>query len=205
MKNSNELLNYVKNYKNIEPVEYEKYINKSKSSDSTVHNDMLLKGGMNLSGYTFEFNLNYFLQMLSNLIELPNLVISISPEYRQASFKELDLAFFNQNSLINENNNDNCSLLRTNCHYILLNDMINSEKEDFKIYDNSLRLGEIKSKFPKLIFNDAKKSKKQSLESTINSLFDKLEFYYKLYNNLKLFKVNEINTVQLIFFMIKFK
>lgn len=217
-----EILKFVKNYDYIEPFEYKYYINKSNATESSVYSDMILKAGLNISGYSFEFNLNYFMKILSDLIELPNLVIEINSHYSKPNYKELDVAYYNKNCSKNDNNN--ISLLRTNCHFNINNKKIVKETDkDFIIFNNSLILGEIKSKFPKLIYpknvnekcdknkdnknfknkcnnKDNLKKEKPSLESIINSMFDKLDLYFKLYKNIKWFNSNEIKIIQLIFF-----
>ena len=193
-KEAEEALKYIQNYQNINPIDINDYL-KSNVSKNSKQNELMLKGGLNLYGYSFEFNVNYFFKTLSDLIELPDLAIDLSSRYKEAHFKELDLAFYNLEPVLNKN----VSLLRTTAYFkILQNKVSNINDKPFEIYENSLILGEIKSRFPKAI--KITNNNKTSLEEIINKLFDKLEFFYKLYRKIGLFNASEIENVELIFF-----
>ena len=196
-----ESLKYIRNYDNICPIDFNKYMNLSKTN---VNSDMMLKGGLNIYGYSFEFNINYFLQTLSELIELPNLIINLSSNYKFANYEELDIAYFNQDS---NNNNINMGLLKCNIHLKIYNNKIDLVKNNnFELYENSLILGEVKSSFPKKLRKSNEiKGKEDSLETIIDKLFSKLRIFYELYQNIDLFNVSNIKNIQIIFFMIMFK
>jgi len=189
-------LNYIRNYDNICPIDFSRYINQSKGN---ISSEILLKGGLNIYGYSFEFNINYFLQTLSELIELPNLMINLSPNYKYASFAELDIAYFNQDVNIN---NSNMGLLKCNTHLKIYNNKIELEKSNnFELYENSLILGEVKSSFPKRLYKSNEvKGKEDSLETIIDKLFNKLSTYYELYQKIGLFNVFVLKNIQIIFF-----
>ena len=189
-----ESLKYISNEHNISPVEYKKYANLSKSNATS---EMLLNGGLNLFGYSFEFNLNYFLQTLSDMVELPNLMIDLGENYYNASFKELDLAYYNIDTSIN----DNINLLQCNIHFKIQKENVKKDDDNkFRIYENSLILGEVKSRFPKKIDDDGKYEKEDSLEKIISKLFEKLHYFFQLYNKIDLFKYSTLKNIQIIFF-----
>ena len=189
-----ESLKYISNEYNISPVEYKKYANLSKSNATS---EMLLNGGLNLFGYSFEFNLNYFLQTLSDMVELPNLMIDLGENYYNASFKELDLAYYNIDTSIN----DNINLLQCNIHFKIQKENVKKDDDNkFRIYENSLILGEVKSRFPKKIDDDGKYEKEDSLEKIISKLFEKLHYFFQLYKKIDLFKYSTLKNIQIIFF-----
>ena len=189
-----ESLKYISNEHNISPVEYKKYANLSKSNATS---EMLLNGGLNLFGYSFEFNLNYFLQTLSDMVELPNLMIDLGENYYNASFKELDLAYYNIDTSIN----DNINLLQCNIHFKIQKENVKKDDDNkFRIYENSLILGEVKSRFPKKIDDDGKYEKEDSLEKIISKLFEKLHYFFQLYKKIDLFKYSTLKNIQIIFF-----
>ena len=189
-----ESLKYISNEYNISPVEYKKYANLSKSNATS---EMLLNGGLNLFGYSFEFNLNYFLQTLSDMVELPNLMIDLGENYYNASFKELDLAYYNIDTSIN----DNINLLQCNIHFKIQKENVKKDDDNkFRIYENSLILGEVKSRFPKKIDDDGKYEKEDSLEKIISKLFEKLHYFFQLYKKIGLFNYSTLKNIQIIFF-----
>ena len=189
-----ESLKYISNEHNISPVEYKKYANLSKSNATS---EMLLNGGLNLFGYSFEFNLNYFLQTLSDMVELPNLMIDLGENYYNASFKELDLAYYNIDTSIN----DNINLLQCNIHFKIQKENVKKDNDKkFRIYENSLILGEVKSRFPKKIDDDGKYEKEDSLEKIISKLFEKLHYFFQLYKKIGLFNYSTLKNIQIIFF-----
>ena len=189
-----ESLKYISNEHNISPVEYKKYANLSKSNATS---EMLLNGGLNLFGYSFEFNLNYFLQTLSDMVELPNLMIDLGENYYNASFKELDLAYYNIDTSIN----DNINLLQCNIHFKIQKENVKKDDDNkFRIYENSLILGEVKSRFPKKIDDDGKYEKEDSLEKIISKLFEKLHYFFQLYKKIGLFNYSTLKNIQIIFF-----
>ena len=189
-----ESLKYISNEHNISPVEYKKYANLSKSNATS---EMLLNGGLNLFGYSFEFNLNYFLQTLSDMVELPNLMIDLGENYYNASFKELDLAYYNIDTSIN----DNINLLQCNIHFKIQKENVKKDDDNkFRIYENSLILGEVKSRFPKKIDDDGKYEKEDSLEKIISKLFEKLHYFFQLYKKIDLFNYSTLKNIQIIFF-----
>ena len=191
-----ESLKYISNEHNISPVEYKKYANLSKSNATS---EMLLNGGLNLFGYSFEFNLNYFLQTLSDMVELPNLMIDLGENYYNASFKELDLAYYNIDTSIN----DNINLLQCNIHFKIQKENVKKDDDNkFRIYENSLILGEVKSRFPKKIDDDGKYEKEDSLEKIISKLFEKLHYFFQLYKKIGLFNYSTLKNIQIIFFLI---
>ena len=96
-------LNYINRFENIEPISFDKYMKDSNISDKTKiskESDFISKAGLNVRGYSFEFNVNLFLSQLANLIELPNLMIQLHPSFGQ--FLELDIAYFNCEPPINK-------------------------------------------------------------------------------------------------------
>ena len=189
-----ESLKYISNEYNISPVEYKKYANLSKSNATS---EMLLNGGLNLFGYSFEFNLNYFLQTLSDMVELPNLMIDLGENYYNASFKELDLAYYNIDTSIN----DNINLLQCNIHFKIQKENVKKDDDNkFRIYENSLILGEVKSRFPKKKDDDGKYEKEDSLEKIISKLFEKLHYFFQLYKKIGLFNYSTLKNIQIIFF-----
>ena len=189
-----ESLKYISNEHNISPIEYKKYANLSKSNATS---EMLLNGGLNLFGYSFEFNLNYFLQTLSDMVELPNLMIDLGENYYNASFKELDLAYYNIDTSIN----DNINLLQCNIHFKIQKENVKKDDDNkFRIYENSLILGEVKSRFPKKIDDDGKYEKEDSLEKIISKLFEKLHYFFQLYKKIGLFNYSTLKNIQIIFF-----
>ena len=197
-----ESLNDMRNYENICPIDFNKYMNLSKSN---VNSEMMLKGGLNIYGYSFEFNINYFLQTLSDLIELPNLMIDLSSNYKSASFTELDIAYFNQDSIIN--NNNNIGLLKCNVHLKIYNKKIELDNNNnFEFYEKSLILGEVKSSFPKRLNKSNEiKGKEDSLETIIDKLFNKLNIYCELYKKIELYDLSDLKNIQIIIFMTMFK
>ena len=195
-KEEEESLNFLKKYENITPVDFSKYM-KTNSAKSSMKSDLLLNGGMNLYGYSFEFNINYFLQTLSNLMELPELSINLTNGYREASFEEIDISYYNKESSINQNK----SLLRTSAYFqIFKGNIIHEKNKDFDIYEKSLILGEVKSRFPNILIKKNEINGKTSLESIINKLFHRLDFFYKLYSKTGLIAPSDIENIQLIFF-----
>ena len=53
-----ESINIIKNYEYIEPVEFDDY---TKTNNAySINSEVMLKGGMNLYGYSYEFNVLYF-------------------------------------------------------------------------------------------------------------------------------------------------
>ena len=189
-----ESLKYISNEHNISPVEYKKYANLSKSNATS---EMLLNGGLNLFGYSFEFNLNYFLQTLLDMVELPNLMIDLGENYYNASFKELDLAYYNIDTSIN----DNINLLQCNIHFKIQKENVKKDNDKkFRIYENSLILGEVKSRFPKKKDDDGKYEKEDSLEKIISKLFEKLHYFFQLYKKIGLFNYSTLKNIQIIFF-----
>ena len=195
-KDIEESLNYLRNYDNICPIDFNKYMNLSKTN---VNSEMMLKGGLNIYGYSFEFNINYFLQTLSDLIELPNLIINLSPNYKFANYSELDIAYYNQNTSAA---NTNMGLLKCNIHLKIHNNKIDLDKNNiFELYENSLILGEIKTSFPKKLNKSNEiKGKEESLETIIDKLFNKLNTYYELYHKIGLFNTSDLKNIQIIFF-----
>lgn len=190
-------LNYINRFENIEPIPFDKYMKDSNISDKTKiskESDFISKAGLNVRGYSFEFNVNLFLSQLANLIELPNLMIQLHPSFGQ--FLELDIAYFNCEPLIN---NNNLSLLKTNWYikYHSNKFVIESNKE-FDIYENSLILGEVKLRFPRFMKDDIRKE--QSLQAIIHNLLYKIWKYVELFKNLKLFDSTKIKNIQLILF-----
>ena len=192
-KDPEETLKYLKDYQNINPIDFNKYM-KSHNSNNSINSELILKGGMNLYGYSFEFNVNYFIQTLSDLIELPDLAINLSDYFRHPNFKEVDISYYNMEQPLNKD----MSLLRTGIYYKIFNNKISFEKErDFQIFQNSLIIGEVKTSFPKYIYLTGNKT---SLEGIINQLFEKLFFFYNLYTKIGLFASNEIKNIELVFF-----
>ena len=74
-KEEEESLNYIKNYQNISPIDFDDYC-PSNNSKNSIKTESLINGGLNLYGYSFEFNVNYFIRTLTSLISLPNLIIN---------------------------------------------------------------------------------------------------------------------------------
>ena len=215
-KEQKDLLNYMKNLVNINPVNFGKYIDDDLTTNtkkSPINSDIISKAGMNLNGYSFEFNFNYFLQTLSSMIELPNLLFNLSIGSKYASFNELDIAYYNSNLIPKDN--DKLGPLKTTGYFKIYNsDITFDENKNFEIYNNSLILGEVKVKFPKKIYEkkedkeskvikgniNIKVKKEDSLEKIIYKLFYKLSLYYDLFNNTNLFDASNIQNIQLIFF-----
>ena len=194
-KEEEETLNYIKNFQNITPVGFDEYI--KIDSNPSIKSELSLKGGMNLYGYLFEFNLNYFFQTLSDLIELPDLVINLTEGIGEEKFKELDIAYYNKEPSTNQN----ISLLKTSFYSKIFKGKIIIENDkNFEIYEKSLVLGEIKASFPRKLNKEEEIDKRQSLQTIINKLFDKLSFFYQIYKLIKLFGESEIKNIQLIFF-----
>ena len=192
-KDPEETLKYLKDYQNINPIDFNKYM-KSHNSNNSINSELILKGGMNLYGYSFEFNVNYFIQTLSDLIELPDLAINLSDYFVPPNFKEVDISYYNMEQPLNKD----MSLLRTGIYYKIFNNKISFEKErDFQIFQNSLIIGEVKTSFPKYIYLTGNKT---SFEGIINQLFEKLFFFYNLYTKIGLFASNEIKNIELVFF-----
>ncbi len=189
-----ESLNYISNFDNIRPVKFNKYMNLSKSGATS---ETMLKAGLNIYGYSYEFNVNYFLQTLSNLIELPNLMIDLASETKFASYKELDIAYFNQDKSFN---NNYIGLLKCGAHLKILNKQIHSDNNNYELHENALILGEVKSTFPKILYHKDEVKGKESLETIIDKLFGKLDDFYKLYQKIGLFNATKLNTIQIILF-----
>ena len=194
-KEEEETLNYIKNFQNITPVGFDDYI--KINSNPSIKSELSLKGGMNLYGYLFEFNLNYFFQTLSDLIELPDLVINLTEGIGEEKFKELDIAYYNKEPSTNQN----ISLLKTSFYSKIFEGTIIIENDkNFEIYEKSLVLGEIKASFPRKLNKEEEIDKRQSLQTIINKLFEKLFLFYQIYKLIKLFGESEIKNIQLIFF-----
>ena len=100
-KEAEEALKYIQNYQNISPIDINDYL-KSNVSKNSNQNELMLKGGLNIYGYSFEFNVNYFFKTLSELIDVPDLVIDLLSNYKDAYFKEIDLAFYNIQPSLNK-------------------------------------------------------------------------------------------------------
>ena len=197
-KEEEESLNYIKNYQNISPIDFDEYC-ESDNSKNTIKTESLINGGLNLYGYSFEFNVNYFIRTLTSLISLPNLIINIEGKY--PTFKELDIAYYNKQ--ITQKENENISLLRTSLYCkIEKNKIIFKKDENFKFFEESLILGEVKSSFPKRINKNKNKQndKKPSLEEIIENLFIKLDYFYDLYKEINFIEISKIKNIQLIFF-----
>ena len=197
-------LNYMRNYNNIHPVDFDQYVEDLSSSSDDVEkkshisfnkSELFKDAGPNLGGYSFEFNIKYFLNLLSNLIELPNLIFDLSKCHQEKGFfHELDISFYNEkNNLIPKDT----KLLRTNCYVLIKKDgsLEYDDKKDFELFNKSLILGEVKSKFPKKIRSN---SKIDNVQDIIDGLFFKLRLFYELYKNMKIYK--EVKHIQLIFF-----
>jgi hypothetical protein len=214
-KDQKDSLNYMQNHVNINPVNFCKYIDDdliTNTKKSPINSDIISKAGMNLNGYSFEFNINYFLQTLSSMIELPNLLfnLSISILKKCASFHELDIAYYNSDFIPKDK--DKLTPLKATGYFKIHNSVITfDENKNFEIYNNSLILGEVKVKFPKKIYEkkedkvikgkiNIKVKKEDSLEKIIYKLFYKLSLYYDLFNNTNLFDASNIQNIQLIFF-----
>ena len=56
---------------------------------------------MNPYGYSYKFNLDFFILSLVSLISLPNLIINIGDKF--TTFKELDIAYYNKQIIQNKN------------------------------------------------------------------------------------------------------
>ena len=195
-KDEDESLNYIKNYQNISPINFDDYC-KSNSSKNSIRTESLLNGGLNLYGYSFEFNVNYFIRTLTSLISLPNLIINIKDKFH--TFKELDIAYYNKHITQNENS----SLLRTSLYCKIEGNKISfKDEENLTFFEESLILGEVKSSFPKRINKNKNKQndKKPSLEEIIENLFIKLDYFYDLYKEINFIEISKIKNIQLIFF-----
>ena len=197
-KEEEDSLNYLKNYQNISPIDFDHYC-KSNISKNTIKTESLINGGLNLYGYSFEFNVNYFILTLTSLISLPNLIINIEDNF--PTFKELDIAYYNKQ--ITHNENENNSLLRTSLYCKIDGDKITfKNEENLRFFEESLILGEVKSSFPKRINKNKIKTdeKKPSLEDIIENLFIKLDYFYDFYTEKNFFEISKIKNIQLIFF-----
>lgn len=199
-KDSKENIEYIKNYKNIVPINFNVYMEdlsvKNPSKKSPINSELMANAGMNLNGFSFEFNISYFLKELNQLIELPDLLFDLNNNF----YHELDIAFYNEEKVIN---NQNLSLLRTSCYFCINKNRINNiNNKEFEIYGKSLILGEVKTRFPKKLYtrNKKKDNEQDTLEDIIDKLFNKLEYFVKLYNEINLFEVDDIENIQLIFF-----
>jgi len=134
-KEEEESLNYIKNYQNILPINFDDYC-KSNSSKNSIKTESLINGGLNLYGYSFEFNINYFIRTLTSLISLPNLIIKINDKFH--TFKELDIAYYNKQITQNENS----SLLRTSLYCKIDGNKISfKDEENFIFFEESLNIG----------------------------------------------------------------
>lgn len=193
-------LEYIRNYNNITPVDFGKYVSSNKDeNESKISNnrsELFKNAGPNLGGYSFEFNINYFMEILYKLNELPNLIFNLNKSYlKKGFFHELDIAYFNEK--INNCSSIDANLLRTSFYGLIKKDgSIKSEdNKQFEIFNKSLIIGEIKSKFPKKVFSN---DKFENLEDIINNLFFKLDLFYQLYNKIKIYE--KIKHIQIIFF-----
>ena len=198
-KGDEESLNFLTNFQSITPINFDNYIYK-KGEHHSINTNLLLNAGQNINGYSFEFNVNFFFSTLSNLIEIPDLIINIQ-EDKIPFFKELDIAYYNKEKIKNEN----LSLLKTSAYYNIIGDTISfNNKKNFEIFHESLILGEVKASFPKYvklnIDKEKKEKKEKSLEDIINSLFEKLDFFYGLYAKLDWIDISKMENIQLIFF-----
>ena len=163
-----------------------------------MNSEVMLKGGMNLYGYSYEFNVNYFLQTISTLIELPDLAFDLMSS-KIAFYKELDIAYYTKT--ISPNINDIISLLRCSACYKIFKNTIAEEKcPNFEIKENTLILGEVKLRFPKIKYKANETKKRESLEAIIQNLLTKAEFFYKLYKDMNLVDMSKIKNIQLILF-----
>jgi len=207
-KDSQESLEYIKNFKNISPIDFDKYIedlSKNSNKSSSLNSEIFANAGMNLYGFSFEFNINCFLKALKNMIELPDLIFNLNKN----TYKEIDISFYNNDI---KNDPKISSLLRTSSYFCIKNNKItNSDSKEFKMFEKSLILGEIKSRFPKKMYSQSKivnKSKNKNsntknqdtLEDIINKLFTKLGSFVDLYKEIDLFDIKDLENIQLIFF-----
>lgn len=202
-------LKYIKNYRNITPIEFNEYIedlsSKEDSSDKNkkpVSNRISItekfgEAGLTVNGYSLEFNINYFLKAIGKLVKLPNLLFDLNKNYKYKGFyHEMDISYFNSEKL--DINNKEISLFRTNACFSILNKKITIKiNENLVIQENSLVLGEVKSRFPRRI-----KPKKNmvNLKDIIDGLFYKLNLFYDLFIELKEFSNYKAKYVQIILF-----
>ena len=194
-------LNYIKNYKNITPIDYEKYCEQDNVSNknNSLNSEMYGEAGMYIIGYTFEFNVNFFLKSLKNFIELPNLIFDISKTYRNKEFyHELDIAYYAKQKI--DFNKENILLFKTSAYFLIKGKSVSfQEAKNLEIFANSLIIGEVKSRFPKKLKSNYNKD--NNLTSIITGLFMKLCLFYDLYKDMDLFNNNNpIENIQLIFF-----
>jgi len=187
-------LKYIKNYKNITPIDYEKYC----ESDNVSNKNNSLNSEMYGDGYTFEFNINFFLNSLRYFIELPNLIFDISKNYHNKEFyHELDFAYYSKQKV--DYSKENISLFKTSAYFLIKEKGVSfQETKNLEIFRNSLIIGEINSRFPEKVKSNY--NKVDNLTSIITGLFMKLYLFYNLYKDMDLFNNNKIENIQLIFF-----
>ena len=193
-------LNYINNYKNITPITYDQYTENKNNSGKNSISELYGDAGMNLNGYTFEFNVNFFLGSLKEFLELPNLIFDLSKNYCQTKFyHELDISYYAKNKI--DNDNKNLSIFKTSAYFRFNNKKVFEflDSKDFKIFEYSLILGEVKLRFPKKIGNKEEKSK-ETLRSIILGLMEKLSIFYELYKGMSVFTNNSLKIIQLILF-----
>ena len=135
-------LNYINNYKNITPITYDQYTENKKNSGKNSISELYGDAGMNLNGYTFEFNVNFFLGSLKEFLELPNLIFDLSKNYCQTKFyHELDISYYAKNKI--DNDNKNLSIFKTSAYFRFNNKKVFEflDSKYFIIFEYYLILG----------------------------------------------------------------
>ena len=200
-KESSLSLNYIKNYKNLAPIDFQNYCEQDNISNKniSINSEMYGEAGMYINGYTFEFNINFFLKSLKDFIELPNLIFDLSKNYKNKEFyHELDISYYIKQKI--NFNDENIPVFKTSAYFSIKNNSISfSEEKNLEILDNSLIFGEVKLRFQKKIKSN--QSNDNSLTDIIMGLFMKASLFYNLYKEMDIFdNNNKIQSIQLIFF-----
>ena len=124
-------LNFIKNYKNVKPIDFETYCNAENKTNSSFSNSTYNDAGMNVNGYTFEFNINFFLRSLKSFLELPNLLFDLNKQYNYKDFyHEVDIAYYTKQKI--DINNNNIKMFKPSLYFLINNNNISLKKMIFK-------------------------------------------------------------------------
>ena len=129
---------------------------------------------------------------------MPNLIFNLrSHSSLKGFYNELDIAYYSKQKIDDSNN---ISVLKTSTYCLIDKTAKNLSfinNKNLEIFENSLIIGEVKSRFPKKLKSNKDKDK-DNLEDIVVGLLSKLSLFYELYKKMEI--IGTIQNIQLIFF-----